>query len=101
MVHPPEDIFKRGSLYKGFSTSVDIVNATLHNKERPKGEEGECVPKQLADEPALTMHSMGLCKYATAPPMTECFVNALGFRMMVKNAGGITVLDVIDRVRSL
>lgn len=55
----------------------------------------------LAEQRELVLHSPGLCKFATSPPIQDLYINALGFRLFVRNFDGVTVWDVLDRLDQL
>lgn len=94
-------MYEKGNNYAGFCTSVNLVGGTFNDDGRVN--EGNTLRqvRTLGDERALILHSLGLCKFATAPPMQEFYVNALGFRLCVKNFDGVTVWDVLERLDHL
>lgn len=82
----------------GFDASIDFALSELHGVSAPpRGME----PITLGQEKCMVLHSPGLCKFATSPPMQDIYINGLGFRLLVQNFHGVTVWDVIERIELL
>lgn len=100
VVRDPEEVHTSGIKYSGFNTSINIVCGVFNGVAGSRNDEASRITS-LGQESALILHSLGLCKFATSPPMREICINALGFRLLVKNRDGVTVWDVLDRFELL
>ncbi|KAI0088947.1 hypothetical protein BDY19DRAFT_158214 [Irpex rosettiformis] len=94
-VKSPKEVHEQNIQYVGFDASIDFTLEELHGVSGPpRGME----PATLGQEKDLSLHTPGLCKFATSPPMQDIYINGLGFRLLVQNFYGVTVWDVIERI---
>lgn len=96
-IRSPEDVYNAAKdRLVGFEATVDLAASEFHGLNVVHNK-----PRTLGEEPALILHAPGLCKFATTPPIQDFYVNALGFRLWVKNNHGVTIWDVLERLDRL